>query len=133
MKAAISIFIFLISAGMAVLYLVNVKELQVVSTIEKQPQFICGTYSISPPLDEKATVGKQLFKVNCAACHKLHSKSTGPALRGIHQRYTTVDIIKFMRNDFSSTIKYTDERGYKCTSFPNLSDQDIQSILLYTH
>ena len=136
MKAAISIFVFLISAGIAVLYLVNVKEQQVTSTIEKQPQFICGTrsYSYSDEANyEEIKKGKALFSANCAACHKLNQRSTGPALRGVHQRYTTVDIIKFMRNDFSSTIKYTDESGYKCTPFPNLSDEDIQSILLYTH
>lgn len=136
MKAAISIFVFLISAGIAALYLVNVKEQQAASTIEKQPQLICGTrtYSYSDEANyEEIKKGKQLFNANCAACHKLNSQSTGPSLRGINQRYTTVDIIKFMRNDFSSAIKYTDERGYKCTLFPDLSDKDIQSILLYTN
>ncbi len=27
--------------------------------------------------------GKELFNANCAACHKLDAKSTGPALRGV--------------------------------------------------
>ena len=29
-----------------------------------------------------AVKGKELFNTNCAACHKLDSKATGPALRG---------------------------------------------------
>ena len=65
MKAAISIFVFLISAGMAVLYLVHVKEQQYSATlaIEKEQGFFCGTHLISPPLDENAKFGKQLFKI----------------------------------------------------------------------
>jgi cytochrome c2 len=27
--------------------------------------------------------GKELFNANCAACHKLDAKATGPALEGI--------------------------------------------------
>ncbi|MFK7750293.1 MAG: cytochrome c [Kordia sp.] len=137
MKAAISIFVFLISAGIAVLYLVNVKELE--KTNASQQTFgVCGggVYSDSyfhEEITEEIKKGKALFNANCAACHKLNAQSTGPALRGIHERYTTVDIIKFMRNDFSSAIQYTNEKGYKCTPFPDLSDEDIESILLYTY
>ncbi|WP_420571390.1 c-type cytochrome [Kordia sp.] len=135
MKAAISIFVFIISAGAAILFLVNAQEQEYIASLEfeQQPEFFCGTHLVSPSLAENAKAGRNLFKANCAACHKLDAQSTGPALRGIHERYTTVDIIKFMRNDFSSKIKYTGERGYKCTSFPDLSDKDIESILLYTY
>ena len=133
MKTAISIFIFLIAAGMAALYLVHVREQQYIAAleIEEGPELFCGTHVFSPPLAENAKVGKQLFRANCAACHKLNATSTGPALRNVHQRNSTEDIIKFMRNDFSGALKYNGER--KCTAFPNLSDEDIQSILLYTN
>jgi len=40
--------------------------------------FFCGT----PNLSEEASEGKSIFNSNCAACHKLDSKATGPALRG---------------------------------------------------
>ena len=135
MKIACSIFVFIISAGAAILFLVNAKERQDAAAlvIENQPKFICGTYYISPPLNEQAKAGKQLFNANCAACHKLDRVSTGPFLRNINERYTTEDIIKFIRNDFSGALKYSGERGYKCTLFPNLSDEDIQSILAYTN
>ncbi|WP_298424255.1 cytochrome c [uncultured Kordia sp.] len=135
MKAAISIFVFIISAGAAILFYINAEEQQyaAVMVIKEKPQFICGTYYISPLLNEKAKAGKQLFNTNCAACHKLDKYSTGPPLRNINERFTTEDIIKFIRNDFSGTIKYTEKSDYKCTSFPNLSDIDIQTILHYTN
>src|SRR6187402_779009 len=31
--------------------------------------------------------GKALFNSNCAACHKLDAKSTGPALRGVKDKH----------------------------------------------
>jgi cytochrome c peroxidase len=40
--------------------------------------FFCGT----PNLSEEAFEGKSIFNSNCAACHKLDSRATGPALRG---------------------------------------------------
>jgi len=42
-------------------------------------EFFCGTKSHS----EKGRKGKHFFNSNCAACHKLDKKMTGPALRGI--------------------------------------------------
>lgn len=129
MKIAVSIFIFIISAGMAILFLLNVKEQK--KRYAQQPVFVCGNAFFEST--EETRQGKSLFNANCAACHKLDSQSTGPALRSINERYTTEDIIKFMRNDFSGKIKYSNERGYKCTPFPQLSDDDIKNILLYTN
>ena len=31
--------------------------------------------------------GKEIFNTNCAACHKLDAKATGPALRGVGAKY----------------------------------------------
>ncbi|MDC7998020.1 cytochrome c [Gilvibacter sediminis] len=42
------------------------------------PEFYCGTES--SVLTEKGQVGKQIFNANCAACHKLNKRMTGPAL-----------------------------------------------------
>ena len=47
----------------------------------KTPEFVCGNASSN--LSEKAQKGKEIFNSNCAACHKLHSKITGPALAKI--------------------------------------------------
>lgn len=34
-----------------------------------------------------AAAGKALFNAQCAACHKLDAKMTGPALRGVGAKY----------------------------------------------
>jgi len=45
------------------------------------PVFFFGTSN--PDLTENETEGKEIFNSNCAACHKLDARSTGPALRNI--------------------------------------------------
>ncbi|MBE8727480.1 hypothetical protein C4F50_21405 [Flavobacterium sp. KB82] len=41
----------------------------------------CGT--TNPILTEDQKKGREIFNSNCAACHKLDAKSTGPALRNV--------------------------------------------------
>ena len=52
--------------------------------------------------------GKDLFNSNCAACHKLDAKMTGPALRGISSRLTNDWLYKWIRNS-QEMIKSGDE------------------------
>ena len=47
----------------------------------EMPLDFCGT--VSPELNEKGKQGKQIFNTNCASCHSLDRKMTGPSLRGI--------------------------------------------------
>lgn len=84
--------------------------------------------------------GKSLFNSNCAACHKLDAKSTGPALRGITEKYDSAWLHKWIRNS-SDLIKSGDTRAVKVfeengkvpmTSFPAFTDQDINDIIAYT-
>ena len=42
--------------------------------------------------------GKELFNANCAACHKLDAKATGPMLRGIAAKYDKAWLYKWIRN-----------------------------------
>ncbi len=42
--------------------------------------------------------GKALFNANCAACHKLDKKATGPALRGVAEKYDTEWLYKWIKN-----------------------------------
>src|SRR5690554_4655399 len=90
--------------------------------------------------------GKSLFNTNCAACHQLDKKMTGPALRNIEQILEEEQgldrewIAAWIRNS-SAVIKSGDAYGKKIfdeyggaamTAFPQLSDQDISDILAYT-
>ena len=85
-------------------------------------------------------VGKELFNANCAACHKLDAKATGPALRGVAGKYEMSWIYKWVKNS-SDLIKSGDAAAVKVfeennkavmTAFPQLSDADIDNIIAYT-
>ena len=87
-----------------------------------------------------AAAGKALFNTNCAACHKMDGKATGPALRGVANKYDTAWLHKWIK-DSQGLIKSGDALANKVyeendkklmTSFPQLSDADIDNILAYT-
>jgi cytochrome c2 len=86
--------------------------------------------------------GKALFNSNCAACHNLDRPMTGPALRGVVDKYEGDKewLYKWIRNS-SELIKSGDERANKIfneykqsvmTLFPQLTDENIEDILAYT-
>ena len=54
-----------------------------------------------------AVAGKALFNANCAACHKLDKKATGPALRGVAEKYDKEWLYKWIR-DSQELIKSGD-------------------------
>ena len=90
--------------------------------------------------------GKSLFNANCAACHQLDKKMTGPALRYVEKRLYEDEgldrnwLNAWIRNS-ASLIKsgdayankiYTEYNGAAMTAFPQFSDEDISNILAYT-
>ncbi|MEO0038667.1 MAG: hypothetical protein RIQ59_1878 [Bacteroidota bacterium] len=87
-----------------------------------------------------ATKGKELFNANCAACHNLDKKMTGPALRGVTGRHKKEWFYGWVKNS-SALIKSGDADAVKLwaeykpsvmTAFPQLSNADIDNILAYT-
>lgn len=94
----------------------------------------------APAAGGDAAKGKELFNTNCAACHKLDAKATGPALRGIASRRDKAWLYKWIHNS-SEMIKSGDATAVKLfaennnavmTAFPQLSEADIDNILAYT-
>lgn len=84
--------------------------------------------------------GKALFNANCAACHKLDDKMTGPPLRNIGDKRDKEWLYKWIHNS-SDMIKAGDPVAVKLfnennksvmTAFPQLSTTDIDNILAYT-
>ena len=90
--------------------------------------------------------GKSLFNANCAACHQLDKKMTGPALRYVETRLSEDEgldrdwLNAWIRNS-AAVIKsgdayankiYAEYNGAAMTAFPQLSDEDISNILAYT-
>jgi cytochrome c2 len=87
-----------------------------------------------------AVKGKELFNANCAACHNLDKKMTGPALRGVTGRHKKDWFYGWVKNS-SALIKSGDADAVKLweenkpsvmTAFPQLSNADIDNILAYT-
>lgn len=87
-----------------------------------------------------AAAGESLFKANCAACHKLDKKAVGPALRGVADKFDRDWLHKWI-HDSQGLIASGDAQAVKLfeennkmvmTSFPALSDTDIDNILAYT-
>ncbi|MCK5400260.1 MAG: c-type cytochrome [Flavobacteriaceae bacterium] len=96
--------------------------------------------------DEDLVKGKALFNTNCAACHSLDKKLTGPALRGVEAKLSDEQgldrdwIYAWIRNS-SAVIKsgdayavkiYAEYNNAAMTPLPQLSDEDINNILAYT-
>ncbi|OAB80552.1 c-type cytochrome [Cochleicola gelatinilyticus] len=84
--------------------------------------------------------GEALFKANCAACHKLDRKATGPALRGVADKYDREWLYDWVKNSQgliasgdAQAIKIFEENNKSVmTAFPALSNTDIDNVLAYT-
>jgi len=90
--------------------------------------------------------GKQLFNQNCAACHALNRKMTGPALANVETRLAEEEgldkewMYSWIRNspamiadgDAYAVSIYNEYNQAAMNAFPTLSDQDIDDILAYT-
>lgn len=87
-----------------------------------------------------AVAGKAIFNANCAACHKLYKKATGPALFGVSGKYDRQWLYSWIRNsqemvksgDAIAVAIFEENNQSVMTAFPALSDEDIDNILAYT-
>lgn len=103
-------------------------------------------YSV-PTLDmnDQATAarveeGKKLFKANCASCHKVDQKMTGPALKDVWTRWDSQDkIIAWVKNssaliasgDAYANKIYNEYNKSAMSAFPTLTNDQIISIIDY--
>nr|WP_299073867.1 c-type cytochrome [uncultured Allomuricauda sp.] len=90
--------------------------------------------------------GKQLFNQNCAACHALNRKMTGPALANVESRLLEEEgldkewLYAWIKNspgmiksgDAYANKIYAEYNQAAMTAFPTLSNADIDDILAYT-
>ena len=90
--------------------------------------------------DEAVQAGKKLFNANCAACHKLNKRAVGPALKGVSAKYDREWLYTWIKNstamvksgDAQAVAIYEEYNGSVMTSFPQLSNEDIDNIIAYT-
>jgi len=105
-----------------------------------------GSENAAVNTDGDPAAGKQIFNQNCAACHALDRKMTGPALGNVEQKIQDDAglgrdwIYKWIKNS-AGLISSGDEYANKIynefnqtamTAFPTLSNEDIDNILAYT-
>ncbi|NNE32599.1 MAG: c-type cytochrome [Winogradskyella sp.] len=105
------------------------------------------TFSTSLTAQEGDPVnGKALYRTNCASCHKLDSRMTGPALRNVETRLAEEEGLDrewinawiknsagLIRSGDPYAVKiYAEYNQTAMTAFPQLSNQDISDILAYT-
>lgn len=101
----------------------------------------CSTALMAAP---SADAGKTLFTANCASCHAkdMKTKLTGPALAGaeaIWSAYPREDLYAWIRNSQAMIAKghpraveiWNEYKPTVMTSFTALTDDDIESIMMY--
>jgi mono/diheme cytochrome c family protein len=84
--------------------------------------------------------GKTLFNTNCASCHQVHKRSTGPALAGVEGRWQSKEKLYSWVKNSAAFLKTGDEYANKLyleynktamNLFPNLKNEEIDAILKY--
>ncbi|REE80725.1 cytochrome c553 [Lutibacter oceani] len=96
------------------------------------------TVAVAQEVDPGVERGKQIFKANCAACHKLEGKLIGPELLKITDK-RDADWLKAWIKDNNALVasgdklakEVQDSNPAAMTPFPQLSDQDIDDVLKY--
>ncbi|TVZ25778.1 cytochrome c7-like protein [Gillisia sp. Hel_I_86] len=91
------------------------------------------------PSSGDAANGKALFNSLCAACHKPYSKSIGPALNGVSDKYSRTWIDSWIHNsagmiasgDAQAVAIYEEYNKTAMPAFPQLSEAEIGDILAY--
>jgi len=105
-----------------------------------------ATEQTAEAVDGDPVKGKQLFNQNCAACHSLDRKMTGPALANVEARLAEDEgldkewIYAWVKNspaviasgDAYANKIYAEYNQAAMTPFPTLSNEDIDNILAYT-
>jgi len=97
-----------------------------------------GNYASAQDL----AAGKTLFQNNCASCHNPLKDATGPALKGVDQTVPSKEWLYAWVKNSSAVIASGDKYAVEVynkwnktamTSFPNLSNEDIDNIMGYVN
>lgn len=86
--------------------------------------------------EEMAAKGKELFKVNCSACHKMKKRYVGPSMLGVTERRTPEWIMNMIMNP-ELMIAENDVAKALLAEYlapmanQNISEPDARAILEY--
>lgn len=95
--------------------------------------------NVEKPAVVANTNGEELFKANCASCHKPNENYVGPALQGVASRWESKELLyAFVRNSQEVITRnayakklYEEYKQSPMLPYPNLTDKDIDDILSY--
>lgn len=97
-----------------------------------------ASVAVAQEIDPAVEHGKEIFKANCAACHKLEGKLIGPELLKITEKRDAEWLLAWIKDNnalAASGDKLAQEvqasNPAVMTPFPQLSDEDIQDVLKY--
>jgi cytochrome c551/c552 len=135
----ILLFIVLITIVLSIIFAFSYREIE-----QPKPEiFYCGVTDYENYIIDSSIVinekGKTLFEDNCKSCHAVHTKEVGPALKDVTKRRSNKWLKKFIRNS-SKLVGKGDKIAVKLfkeynnavmTSFPTLTDKEIDAILEY--
>lgn len=123
-----------------------IKVLTLILSLTAFTPFICNAYTPAQldfnNADHLARIeeGKKLFKANCAACHAVDRKMTGPALKNVWERWESQEKIISWTQNSSALIASGDAYANKIfneynksvmSAFPQLSGDQVVSIIEY--
>lgn len=141
----ISLFIFLLFSASIFAQEESAQD-SAATTVANSDQAANVAEVAAAEIDGDPVAGKQLFNTNCAACHALNRKMTGPALANVESRLQEEEglgkewLYKWIKNSqgmisagdpYANEI-YNEYNQTAMTAFPTLSDADIDNILAYT-
>ncbi|MEH6304969.1 cytochrome c3 family protein [Olivibacter sp. CPCC 100613] len=83
--------------------------------------------------------GASLFKQKCTSCHAIDKDLVGPALKDVSKRHEEEWLIKWIKNsqalvaagDEQAVALFEGHNKVVMTPFPDLSDDNVKSILAY--
>ncbi|GAA4783593.1 c-type cytochrome [Olivibacter ginsenosidimutans] len=83
--------------------------------------------------------GESLFKQKCVSCHAINKDVIGPALKDVSKRHEEAWLLKWIKNsqalvaagDKTAVDLFEGHNKTVMTAFPDLSDDNIKSILAY--
>ena len=95
--------------------------------------------AVSVTKAQSATEGAAVFKQKCTSCHALNQKVVGPALKGVNDRHPEAFLLKWIKNsqaliasgDPAAKKLFEENNKVAMTPFPELTDDNIKSILTY--
>jgi cytochrome c551/c552 len=101
--------------------------------------FACNNNNNNGSGNKTVLSGEQLFKINCAQCHKPAEDFTGPALKNVASRWKDKKLLyefikapqEVINRDAYAKDLFIKWKQVYMQPFPDLSDEDIDRILSY--